>query len=174
MADRIIEMRRLLRSHLEALGSPLDWSHITDQVGGCSCSTTALLGSGGCSRTDPAAPHSARILSAWTQIGMFTYTGMTPEQVDKLTHEHSIYLTRNGRISMAGINTCAGVECRSPPGPKRDVTHPSRGGCGPRWSVMLTNPPPSPPPHTPHTHTTPPPHGYAVAMWSVWRQRCTL
>lgn len=38
------------------------------------------------------------------QIGMFAFTGMTPEQVDKL-YERSIYLTRNGRISMAGVNT---------------------------------------------------------------------
>lgn len=69
MADRIIGMRTLLRQHLEQLGSPLSWKHITDQ------------------------------------IGMFCYTGMAPEQVDKLTAEHSIYLTRNGRISMAGVNT---------------------------------------------------------------------
>lgn len=26
-------------------------------------------------------------------------------QVDRLTSEHSIYLTRNGRISMAGVNS---------------------------------------------------------------------
>ncbi|PSC69059.1 aspartate aminotransferase isoform B [Micractinium conductrix] len=39
------------------------------------------------------------------QIGMFCFTGLTPEQVNKLTNEHSIYLTRNGRISMAGVNT---------------------------------------------------------------------
>nr|AFK34863.1 unknown [Lotus japonicus] len=39
------------------------------------------------------------------QIGMFCYTGLTPEQVDRLTNEFHIYLTRNGRISMAGINS---------------------------------------------------------------------
>lgn len=32
MADRIIEMRALLKSHLEKLGSKHDWSHITSQV----------------------------------------------------------------------------------------------------------------------------------------------
>lgn len=69
MANRIIAMRSLLRSHLQGLGSKLDWSHITKQ------------------------------------IGMFTFTGMTPEQVDRLTQEHHIYLTRNGHVSMAGINT---------------------------------------------------------------------
>lgn len=35
----------------------------------------------------------------------FSYTGMTPEMVDRLAAEHSIYMTRNGRISMAGVNT---------------------------------------------------------------------
>jgi len=39
------------------------------------------------------------------QIGMFCYTGLKPEQVDKLTNEHHIYLTRNGRISVAGLSS---------------------------------------------------------------------
>ncbi|CAL9184739.1 unnamed protein product [Musa hybrid cultivar] len=39
------------------------------------------------------------------QIGMFCYSGMTPEQVDRLTDEFHIYMTRNGRISMAGVTT---------------------------------------------------------------------
>lgn len=37
------------------------------------------------------------------QIGMFCFTGMTPDQVEKLTKEHSVYLTKDGRISVAGI-----------------------------------------------------------------------
>ncbi|MED6193212.1 L-asparaginase 1 [Stylosanthes scabra] len=39
------------------------------------------------------------------QIGMFCYSGLTPEQVDRMTNEFHIYMTRNGRISMAGLNT---------------------------------------------------------------------
>ncbi|CAK5098908.1 unnamed protein product [Meloidogyne enterolobii] len=39
------------------------------------------------------------------QIGMFCYTGISPEQVDRLTKEFSIYLTRDGRISVAGISS---------------------------------------------------------------------
>ncbi|CAE6199254.1 unnamed protein product [Arabidopsis arenosa] len=39
------------------------------------------------------------------QIGMFCYSGLTPEQVDHLTSEYHIYMTRNGRISMAGVTT---------------------------------------------------------------------
>eukprot|EP00483_Globobulimina_turgida_P010592 UN10613 len=39
------------------------------------------------------------------QIGMFCYTGLSPEQVDKMTKEWHVFLTRNGRISMAGVNS---------------------------------------------------------------------
>jgi aspartate aminotransferase len=34
---------------------------------------------------------------------MFAFTGLTPEQVAKITKEHHIYLTKDGRISVAGI-----------------------------------------------------------------------
>lgn len=37
------------------------------------------------------------------QIGMFCFTGLKPEQVEKLTKEHSVYLTKDGRISIAGV-----------------------------------------------------------------------
>lgn len=39
------------------------------------------------------------------QIGMFCFTGMNPTQVEKLTKEFSIYLTKDGRISMAGVTS---------------------------------------------------------------------
>lgn len=39
------------------------------------------------------------------QIGMFCYTGMKPEQVERLINEHSVYLTKDGRISVAGITS---------------------------------------------------------------------
>lgn len=38
------------------------------------------------------------------QIGMFCFTGLKPDQVERLTKEHHIYLTKDGRISIAGIN----------------------------------------------------------------------
>lgn len=44
-----------------------------------------------------------------SQIGMFCYSGMSGEQVDALARDHHIYLTRNGRISMAGV-TSGGIE----------------------------------------------------------------
>jgi aspartate aminotransferase, mitochondrial len=39
------------------------------------------------------------------QIGMFCFSGMTGEMVDELAAKHSIYMTRDGRISMAGVNS---------------------------------------------------------------------
>jgi aspartate aminotransferase len=38
------------------------------------------------------------------QIGMFAFTGMSKEMCDELTDEHAIYLTKDGRISIAGLN----------------------------------------------------------------------
>ena len=38
------------------------------------------------------------------QIGMFAYTGMASDMCDELTSKYSIFLTRDGRISLAGLN----------------------------------------------------------------------
>eukprot|EP00808_Paulinella_micropora_P005816 g55114.t1 len=40
-----------------------------------------------------------------TQIGMFSYTGMTKEQCLAIRSKWHVYMLENGRISMAGINT---------------------------------------------------------------------
>lgn len=40
-----------------------------------------------------------------SQIGMFAYTGLTPQQMEKLSKEHSVYATKDGRISVAGITS---------------------------------------------------------------------
>uniref|UniRef100_A0A8C5UW04 Aspartate aminotransferase n=1 Tax=Microcebus murinus TaxID=30608 RepID=A0A8C5UW04_MICMU len=39
------------------------------------------------------------------QIGMFCFTGLKPEQVERLTKEFSIYMTKDGRISVAGVTS---------------------------------------------------------------------
>jgi aspartate aminotransferase len=39
------------------------------------------------------------------QIGMFSFTGLTEEQVLELRDVSHVYMTKNGRISMAGLNT---------------------------------------------------------------------
>eukprot|EP00929_Paragymnodinium_shiwhaense_P090153 TRINITY_DN50352_c0_g1_i1.p1 TRINITY_DN50352_c0_g1~~TRINITY_DN50352_c0_g1_i1.p1 ORF type:complete len:446 (-),score=38.93 TRINITY_DN50352_c0_g1_i1:114-1451(-) len=67
MAERIANMRSLLRSKLEE-GSDRDWSHVTNQ------------------------------------IGMFCYSGLSKDQVAALVKDHHIYMTADGRISMAGVN----------------------------------------------------------------------
>ncbi|MEF7617141.1 amino acid aminotransferase [Aquincola sp. MAHUQ-54] len=40
-----------------------------------------------------------------TQRGMFSYTGLSAEQVDRLREEHAVYLVRSGRICVAGLST---------------------------------------------------------------------
>jgi len=39
------------------------------------------------------------------QIGMFCFTGMKPDQVENIVKKHSVYLTKDGRISIAGISS---------------------------------------------------------------------
>lgn len=38
------------------------------------------------------------------QNGMFSYTGLTPVQVDELRDTHGVYLIRSGRMCLAGLN----------------------------------------------------------------------
>ncbi|WP_137937156.1 amino acid aminotransferase [Chitinivorax sp. B] len=39
------------------------------------------------------------------QRGMFSYTGLSPEQVDRLREQYAVYLVRSGRMCVAGLNT---------------------------------------------------------------------
>ncbi len=39
------------------------------------------------------------------QNGMFSFTGLSPEQIDRLAAEYGIYAVRNGRICICGLNT---------------------------------------------------------------------
>jgi aromatic-amino-acid transaminase len=40
-----------------------------------------------------------------TQRGMFSYTGLSAEQVDQLREAHAVYLVRSGRMCVAGLNS---------------------------------------------------------------------
>lgn len=40
-----------------------------------------------------------------SQRGMFSYTGLRPEQVDTLREAHGVYLVRSGRMCVAGLNS---------------------------------------------------------------------
>jgi len=68
MAERILEVRAMLRKGLEDKGTPGTWNHITDQ------------------------------------IGMFSYTGLSVAQCERMTNMHHVYLLKSGRISLAGLN----------------------------------------------------------------------
>ncbi|KAJ3237501.1 Aspartate aminotransferase, cytoplasmic [Chytriomyces hyalinus] len=50
----------------------------------------------------------------WThitsQIGMFSYTGLTVAQVKVIKEKFHVYMTDNGRISMAGLNEGNGID----------------------------------------------------------------
>jgi aspartate aminotransferase len=39
------------------------------------------------------------------QIGMFCFTGLSPAQVETLTKKWHVYLTKDGRVSMAGVTS---------------------------------------------------------------------
>lgn len=39
------------------------------------------------------------------QNGMFSFSGLTPEQVNRLKEEHGIYIVGSGRINVAGLST---------------------------------------------------------------------
>jgi len=39
------------------------------------------------------------------QIGMFSFTGLTVKQSEAMVKKHHVYMTKNGRISVAGLTT---------------------------------------------------------------------
>lgn len=52
------------------------------------------------------APHGLdqRFAHVAEQRGMFSFTGLQPEHVEKLRDEHSIYMVKSGRANVAGLN----------------------------------------------------------------------
>ncbi|EOD11943.1 aspartate aminotransferase [Emiliania huxleyi CCMP1516] len=46
---------------------------------------------------------------SWThitsQIGMFSFTGLSPEQCTQMVEKHHVYMLNNGRVSMAGVTS---------------------------------------------------------------------
>lgn len=53
--------------------------------------------------TDAGNPHDWSHVTS--QIGMFAYTGLSPDQVGSLQKDYGIFMTGDGRISIAGLNT---------------------------------------------------------------------
>jgi aspartate aminotransferase len=95
MADRIIGMRTTLKDLLvKDCGSKLNWDHITNQIGELFHGVIANHGG----RHDKT---STDAFCCYT--GMFAFLGITPEQVEALKTKHHVYLTKDGRISVAGV-----------------------------------------------------------------------
>ena len=86
MADRIISVRHQLKDLLKKKGKKykVAQAHVT---------LTLKTGS----------------VKDWShvtqQIGMFCFSGLTPEQVERLAKEYAIYFTKDGRISMVGVTS---------------------------------------------------------------------
>ena len=54
-------------------------------------------------RVGAPAPDGGRWEHITDQIGMFAFTGLSGEHADALREEHSVYMTRDGRMSMAAL-----------------------------------------------------------------------
>ncbi|PYB10152.1 aromatic amino acid aminotransferase, partial [Pseudomonas aeruginosa] len=52
------------------------------------------------------APHglAERFAHVGAQRGMFSYTGLSPQQVARLRDEHAVYLVSSGRANVAGLD----------------------------------------------------------------------
>ena len=54
-------------------------------------------------RAADASTQARSILSSFTSAGMFSYSGLNPDQVQRLRDEFSIYVVKSGRINVAGL-----------------------------------------------------------------------
>jgi len=87
MAHRIIDMRHKLHHALtNELHVPGNWDHILRQIG---MFRFVMMCSGGLSRPD----------------ALSSFTGLNNAQSTAMVEKAHIYLTSNGRISMAGLNS---------------------------------------------------------------------
>ena len=106
MAHRIIQMRTKLKRALEDAGSSKDWSHITSQIGMFCYSglnPDQVLADTPCAR----ASESRAVVDVPVPRRHLAPTShpRAPRQVDRLRDEFHIYITKDGRISMAGVTT---------------------------------------------------------------------
>lgn len=107
MADRIITMRDKLYDALVKLETPGDWGHIKSQIGQflmlkskyeADLERDVLV-----YRLYVICLSAARVAGGICEITQLT-SAVSPEQVAQLGEEAHIYLTKDGRISMAGLN----------------------------------------------------------------------
>lgn len=105
MSGRIKAMREALRYRLEAKLPELTWNHITDQVSQWSrVESLNLFLYHEMSLSVFSTDMLTFLPFYFLQIGMFSYTGLTPEQVKYCADHGSLFMLSTGRISMAGVN----------------------------------------------------------------------
>lgn len=86
MSDRIRTSRRLLYDELVKLNTPGTWEHIVNQA--CLLLYHII--------TD------VRLIRLLKQNGMFSYVGLTPEQVSFVKDEYHVYMLQSARASISG------------------------------------------------------------------------
>ena len=117
MAQRIASMRKALRQALEAYGAQ-------SRTPACPCHCSPLYVSSSWTTAVPLAceqvvcvcacvccvcPCVFALRAGWahieSQVGMFAFSGLSPEQVLRLRQDFHVYMTLDGRISMAGVTS---------------------------------------------------------------------
>lgn len=88
MAERIISMRSRLYDMLtHDLKTPGEWGHIKSQIGMFRSLLSVLF--------------QIRVVA---DSSSYSFTGLTPPQTKALAEKAHVYMTGDGRISMAGLN----------------------------------------------------------------------
>lgn len=109
MADRIISVRTKLRENLKKEGSSRNWEHITNQIGMFCFTGMNAQQVKKCSIIKMYFPLHMSIINTFLNYYSILRLALlrTPLcfQVEKLVKEHSVYLTKDGRISMAGVTS---------------------------------------------------------------------
>ncbi|CAJ0570871.1 unnamed protein product, partial [Mesorhabditis spiculigera] len=55
--------------------------------------------------TDCPAIKEEKVNHITKQIGMFSYTGLTAGQLNHLIEKHKVFILKDGRINLCGLNT---------------------------------------------------------------------
>ena len=101
MAARIGSMTNKLVEVLKQAGSTHDWIHVTEQIGMFAFTGELNLIASAIKKGFNEYDFCRLILFYCCK---FTEIGMSSEMSDELTSKHAIFLTRDGRISLAGLN----------------------------------------------------------------------
>jgi aspartate aminotransferase len=131
MAGRIAKVRGELRAALEKRLPDKDWSFVTKQIGMFSYTgmSPQQVGAEGDTRRGQSrgwvSPSLPPARSNPPSIHSSAMPRPPPPQVDNMTNKHAVFMTRDGRISLAGLSS---AKVRWPrlrgPGRGRGPPHP--------------------------------------------------